>query len=206
MPAVSSPFTIPLHNREKTRGAGRHRLSKEQIRSAAIFFQKIACLHDGIGATACSCASSVTFGVAVPQTLDEWRTRLRSLAPPAGSEPLCVSNSRDHIGDRSSGRPRLPTGHKSGRWIRGHRSSKGKMAYRQGFSRELHVGRFALNETPISFDTTSGTSTVSKFEHLYARLVPVHRQIGHEAFDPRKHEIISGACPSAALKDSFTSS
>ena len=90
--AVSSPFTIPLHNREKTRGAGRHRLSKEQIRSAAIFFQKIACLHDGIGATACSCASSVTFGVAVPQTLDEWRTRLRSLAPPAGSEPLCVSN------------------------------------------------------------------------------------------------------------------
>ena len=57
---------------EKTRAAGRHRLSTKQIRSAAIFSQKMTCLHGGNGATACSCASSVTFGVAVPPTRDEW--------------------------------------------------------------------------------------------------------------------------------------
>src|SRR6478735_6807893 len=92
MPAALSPFTVPLHNREKIRAAGRHRLSTKQIRSAAIFSQKMTCLHGGNGATACSCASSVTFGVVVPPTRDEWRHivgSLRDFARIDFIQPVC---------------------------------------------------------------------------------------------------------------------
>ena len=67
-------------------------LVDKAIRSAAIFSQKMTCLHGGNGATACSCASSVTFGVAVPPTRDEWSTSQHSsMLKRSRSDSSCFS-------------------------------------------------------------------------------------------------------------------
>ena len=67
-----APLTIPLQIAKRPARLVGIACRQSKFGAPQYSLQKMTCLHGGNGATACSCASSVTFGVAVRPTRDEW--------------------------------------------------------------------------------------------------------------------------------------